>query len=219
MKNIDNKIRTIAENILGRHLTGEDGMSISKIETVEKSLGLELPTVLRDFYLLVGNIDAFMSSFEQFIEPYIKGEMLVFLEENQGVCYWGVNIRDIENETVFQCTDLETDNPEWHSEEITLTDFLAILMYYQCAQGGYEYGSAVDESDFDSKEKYLQFLADVTTDYEKVVEHNGLVIYQNGEKLIWYFTDEQGNLVDPIFASARTAEDMEELETHGFREL
>ena len=136
MKNMDNKIRTIAENILGRHLTEKDGMSISKIEVVEKSLGLKLPTALRDFYLLVGNIDAFMSSFEQFIEPYIKGEMLVFLEENQGVCYWGVNIRDTENETVFQCTDLETDNPEWHSEEVTLTDFLTILMYYQCAQGG-----------------------------------------------------------------------------------
>jgi hypothetical protein len=216
---MDNKIRVTAENILGRHLTEKDGMNISEIETAENSLGLKLPTVLRDFYLLVGNLNMFISSFEQFVEPYIKDEMLVFLEENQGVCYWGINIQDTENETVFMCTDIETDKPEWYSEEVTLTDFLIILMYYQCAQGGYEHGSAVYESNFDSKEKYLAFLADITIDYQKVVEHNGLVIYQNDGKLIWHFTNEEGNLADTIFVSTRTAEEMKELGTHGFQEL
>jgi len=216
---MNNKIKTIAENILGRCLTEKDGMNISEIETVENSLGLKLPTVLRDFHLLVGNLDIFISSFEQFIKPYIKGEMLVFLEENQGVCIWGINIRDIENETVFMCTDFETDNPEWYSEEVTITDFLTILMYYQSAQGGYKHGSAVYESDFDNKEKYLQFFAEITADYKKVVEHNGLVIYQNDGKLIWHFTNEEGNLADTIFVSTRTAEDMKELEKYGFREL
>jgi len=128
---MDNKIRTVAEILLGRHLTEKDGMNVSEIETIENSLSLKLPTVLRDFHLLVGNLDMFTSSFEQFVEPYIKGEMLVFLEENQCVCIWGINIQDAENETVFMCTDFETDNPEWYSEEKTLTDFLIILMYYQ----------------------------------------------------------------------------------------
>ena len=218
-ENMDSKIRTIAENLLGRHLTEKDGMSISEIETVENSLGMKLPTVLRDFYLLVGNLDMFTSSFEQFVEPYIKDEMLVFLEENQGVCYWGINIRDTENEIVFQCTDIEINNPEWYLEEVTLTDFLITLMYYQCAQGGYECGSAVYESNFDSRENYMQFLTNITVDYKKVVEHNGLVIYQNGGKLIWHFTDEKGNLADTIFVSTRTEKDMKELEIYGFRRL
>jgi hypothetical protein len=161
----------------------------------------------------------FISSFEQFVEPYINGEMLVFLEENQGVCYWGVNIRNPESEIVFMCTDLETEIPEWHSEKVTLTEFLTILMHYQCAQGGYEHGSAVYENNFDSKEKYLQFLADITVGYEKVVEHNGLVVYQNGGKLIWHFVNEEGELADTIFVSTRTAKDMKELEIYGFREL
>jgi len=216
---MDSKIKTIAESILGRHLAKKDGLSISEIETVENSLGLKLPAVLRDFHLLVGNLDMFISSFEQFVEPYIKGEMLVFLEENQGVCYWGVNIHDTESSTVYMCTDMETENLEWYSEEVTLTDFLIILMYFQCAQGGYEHVSAVDESNFDSRENYMQFLADITVDYKKVVEHNGLVIYQNGGKLIWHFTDEKGNLADTIFASTRTAKDMKELEKYGFQEL
>ena len=214
-----NKIRTIAESLLGRHLTEKDGMNISEIETVEDSLGLKLPTALREFYLLVGNLEMFISSFEQFFEPYIKDEILVFLEENQGVCYWGINIRNSKNEIVLQSTDIETDKPEWYSEEVSLTDFLVILMYYQCAQGGYEYVSAVYESKFDNKENYLQFLAKIIVGYRKVVEHNGLVIYQDGEKLIWYFTDEEGNLADTIFVSTRTAEEMKELEKFGFREL
>ena len=218
-KRMDNKIKTIAENLLGRRLTEKDGMNISEIEKVEVSLGLKLPSALREFHLLVGNLEMFTSSFEQFVEPYIQDEMLVFLEENQGVCSWGVNIHDIENPTVYMCTEIEAENPEWYSEEVTLTDFLTILMYYQCAQGGYECGSAVYESNFDSKEKYVEFLANLTKDYKKVVEHNGLVIYQSGGKLIWHFTDDEGDLADTIFASTRTAEDMKELEIYGFREL
>ena len=216
---MNNKIRIIAENILGRHLTEQDGMIISEIETVEHSLGLKLPAALRDFHLLIGKLDMFISSFEQFVEPYIKGEMLVFLEENQGVCIWGINIRDSENETVFMCTDFETDNPEWYSEKVSLTDFLTILMYYQVAQGGYDHGSAVYESNFDNKEAYVQFLVDITAGYNKVVEHNGLVIYQDSGKLIWHFTDEKGNLANTIFVSTRMAEGMQELETYGFEEL
>jgi hypothetical protein len=215
---MNSKIRTIAENILGRHLTEQDGTDISEIEMIEHFLGLKLPIVLRDFYLLVGKLDMFISSFEQFVEPYIKGEMLVFLEENQGVCCWGVNMRNPENELVFMCTDLETENPQWYSDEVTLTEFLIILMYYQCAQGGYEHGSAVYESSFDSKEKYLQFLTDITLNYAKVVEHNGLVIYQSGGKLIWHFMNKNGDLADTIFASTQTAKDMKELEIYGFEE-
>ena len=216
---MNNNIKKVAEEILGRTLTEKDGMNITKIETVENSLGLQLPRELRDFYLFVGNLEIFMSSFENFLEPYIKNEKLIFLEENQGVCYWGIDIRDTENnQVVFMCTDIESDNPEWYSEDVTLVDFLIILMYYQTAQGGYDCGSAVYESNFDSKEKYLQFLTDITSDYEKVVEHNGLVVYQNKGKLIWHFTDSEGNLADTIFASTRTSEDMKELEQYGFYE-
>jgi hypothetical protein len=65
----------------------------------------------------------------------------------------------------------------------------------------------------------MQFLADITVEYMKVVEHNGLVIYQNGGKLIWHFTDEEGNLADTIFVSTRTVEEMKELDEYGFHEL
>jgi len=214
---MNSQIKIIAEKILGRPLSQKDGMSRSKINTIEKSLGRKLPTVLKEFYLLVGKMDMFMSSFELFITPSMKDGILVFLEENQGVCHWGVNIRDGDNAVVFQCADIESDNPEWYSEEVNLTDFLTIQMYYQYVQDDCEYGGAVDASRFDDNKKYLQFLTNVTIGYEKVVDHNGLVIYQNDGKLIWHLTDSEGQLADSILAVARTADDMKELELHGFR--
>ena len=141
------------------------------------------------------------------------------LEENKEVCYWATEVIGAPNDTVDVCTDIESDNPEWYPETVKLAEFLIILMYYQCAQGGYEWGSAVYESNFNSVEEYNQFLLAIIVDYQKVVENNGLVIYQKGSKLIWHFTDEEGNLADTIFASTRTEEDMADLEEYGFYPL
>jgi len=218
---IANKIKKIAENILGRPLVKEDGVSIHEIKNIENKLELELPTVLVEFYSTIGNLDIFMSSFEYFPEPYLIEDKIVFLEENQGVCFWGIskNKEDYEKQTVYVCTDIEVENIEWHSENINLSDFLEIIMYYQCAQGGYECGSAVYECNFANREKYTLFLANLVTGWRKVVSHNGLVIYQKEGKLIWHFTDDKGNLGDTIFASTRTNTEVEELEPYGFREL
>jgi len=213
---MNNKIQKTAEELLGRSLTTKDGLIFSEIEMAEGALGFKLPMVLKEFYLLVGKLEIFTSSFQVFSKPYVKNDWLVFLGENQGVCCWGINLRE-KNDYVFQCTEIESDSPEWHSEEVTLEKFLTIIMYLQCAYGGYKHSSVVFESDFDSNEMYLQFLAKVTTGYKTVVEHNGLVIYQNKGILVWYFTDEEGNIADTITASTRTAEDMKELESYGFR--
>ena len=211
-----NALKEIAEQILGSSLKSEDGIDEDEITTLEKLLGVNLPHQLKDFYRLVGNLGLFMSSFQHFIEPYIKDDKLIFLEENQSVCYWAV---DLDCETVFMSTDLETDRPEWFPEEVTLSNFLTIIMYYQAAQGGYDHGGAVYETNFEDKDLYLQFLTDATRDYAKVVDHNGLVIYQNNGKLIWYFTNSEGSADDTIFASTRTAKDMKVLEKYGFSEL
>ena len=216
---MERTIKQVAENLLGRALTEEDGMNVAEIEQTEISLGLTLPETLRDFYLLVGNVEMFISSFECFIKPSLESNKLVFLEENQSVCYWATDALDAENGMVYVCNDLEADTPEWHPEKVTLNEFLQILMYYQCAQGGYEYGSAVYECNFDSRDKYVQFLAEVTKEYEKVVEHNGLVIYWRPGKLLWHFADENNNIEDTIFASTLTADDMREFGQFGFQRL
>ena len=220
VNSMKNEIKSIAESLLSRDLITEDGMSISEIENVEKKLGCKIPTILKGFYNLVGNLDMFMSAFQDFPEPYLLGEKIVFLEENQGVCYWGINKDNVsELPTVYVCTDIETENFEWNSEDVNLREFLNIIMYLQCAEGGYEYGSAVYESNFENRETYEIFLSDKTVDWEKVVDHNGFVSYQKGDKLIWHFSNSEGKMEDTLYASTLTEESMTELELLGFNEL
>lgn len=217
-----NTIKEIAESLIARPLTESDGIDQAMIEQTEKRLGQKLPGTLKEFYRLIGNLEMFTSSFESFMpldELECENDMLIFLDENQGVCCWGVNIHNIEKPMVYMCSDIEAEKPEWYSEKIALDDFLRIIMYLQCAEGGYEYASAVYEDDFKSRKAYEKFLAKTTVGWEKVVNHNGFVAYQKGDKLIWHFSDSERRMEDIIYASARTEEGMEEFESFGFSEL
>lgn len=216
-----NNIQTVAESLLGRALKSNDGMSASEVETAQSLCKCAFPETLNIFYRLLGNVSMFMSSFQNFIEPYRKGDYLVFLEENQGICYWGVNIHKASDDgvDVYMCTDINAERLEWYPEEITLKEFMIVIMYYQCAQGGYQYGSAVYKSDFEHEDEYLAFLKDVTEGWIKAVNHNGLVIYIRNTALIWHFLNEDGSVGDIIFASSLKKKEIKELEKYGFDEL
>jgi hypothetical protein len=211
-------IRQIAEKLLGRSLTNNDGFDVETIENAETKLGQSIPAILKEFYITVGRLDIFMSSFQRFLKPedlFYEDGKLVFLEENQNVCYWGVNITDT---LVYQTQNI--DNAVWYSEEILLSDFLQMIMYGQCAEGGYPFSGAIYDMDQD---ELTEFIAEITIkNWQKVVDHNNWIIYENNRKLIWYFTDEDGNLSEdyPLFVSAQTKEDFLEMEEEfGFSDL
>ncbi|MFV0481878.1 MAG: SMI1/KNR4 family protein [Campylobacteraceae bacterium] len=217
---MSNKIEQIATSLI-KELPKKSGVKFSDIERTEKRLSVALPQSLKDFYLSVGNTDIFTSSFEEFgklDELFIKEGKLIFLCENQGVCFWGVDLND---EQVYMCTDLEAKKIDWESEETKLEEFLQIIMYYQVAQGGYEFGAALYESEFENNKEYLKTLKEITKDFTKVVNHNGLVIYKKEHKLVWHFLKEDKKTVENIlFASTLTKKDLEEFEDRfGFEEL
>ncbi|MEA9412524.1 hypothetical protein [Flavobacterium sp. PL02] len=211
-------IRQIAEKLLGRSLTNNDGFDVETIENAETKLGQSIPVILKEFYITVGKLDIFMSSFQRFLKPedlFYEDGKLVFLEENQMVCYWGVNITDT---LVYQTQNI--DNAIWNSEEILLSDFLQMIMYGQCAEGGYPFSGAIYDMDQD---ELSEFIEEITTkDWQKVVDHNNWIIYENDRKLIWYFTDDNGNLSEdyPLFVSTPTKEDFLKMEEEfGFSDL
>ncbi|KIA97295.1 hypothetical protein OA93_15320 [Flavobacterium sp. KMS] len=211
-------IREIAEKLLGRSLTNYDGFDVETIENAETKLGQSIPAILKEFYITVGKLDIFMSSFQRFLKPedlFYEDGKLVFLEENQNVCYWGVNIADT---LVYQTQSI--DNAVWYSEEILLPDFLQMIMYGQCAEGGYPFSGAIYDMDQD---ELTEFIEEITTkDWQKVVDHNNWIIYENDRKLIWYFTDDNGNLSEdyPLFVSTPTKEDFLKMEEEfGFSDL
>jgi len=214
-------IKEIAESLLGRPLSENDGINNTIIQQAESRLGIKLPEALKEFYALMGNLEIFTSSFECFMTPdelEYEDSMLIFLDENQGVCQWAVNIIDDEDATVYMVT-INDDKPIWHSEEVTLEEFLKVVMYLQYAEGGCEYGYAVYESDFEDRQAFEVFHAETTADWEKVVDHNGFVAYQKKSTLIWYFSDSKGQMEDILYASTQTEEDSKELELLGFTEL
>ncbi|BAT40460.1 hypothetical protein [Escherichia albertii] len=222
-------MKTVAENLLGRALVSGDGFELSEIAQVEHNLGLRFPNPLKQFWHLVGRLPMFMSSFEVFLQPsavFIEDDYLIFQEENQSVCYWGIKSSEIENSdaNVYQYINDDADSPEWYSENISLSAFLKMLMYYQCAQGGYQFGCVIYYSDFKSKDDYRQFLINTTASWLKVVEHriesNGLAIYLKGTNLIWHFTDQNGDIDDTIYVSSLTLDGVKKLEKeYGFCEL
>ena len=180
-------IKNITEKLLGRSLIENDGINIEKIEETEIILGINLPKYLKDFYKDIGNTRLFTKSFERFIDIdklFIMDNKLVFLEENQQVCIWGIDISK-NDLIVYQNAD-----EGWYSEEVTINEFIDFMLYYQCAQG-YENVMNIDTNKINN-ENLLTLLKEM----EKVVDNNHLIIYCNDNVLLWYYTDADNKILN-----------------------
>jgi hypothetical protein len=183
-------IKETAEKLLGRPLSKNDGINIEKIEETEFILGIKLPKYLNDFYINIGNITLFNKSFEQFLDIdklYLEDGKLIFLEENQGVCIWGINTYE-EDPIVYQNADCG-----WFSKEIKLSEFIEIVMYYQCVYG-YEHIKNIDLNETGEK------LNRIIHEMDKVVDNDHLIIYWKNNILLWYNTDEENKILDKSLA-------------------
>lgn len=178
--------QAIAESLLGRPITITDGIDLTVLEDEEKRLGLVIPSALKEFYQSVGKLPQFMSAFQLFALPeqlYLKDNLLVFLEENQGECYWAVN----EQGNVLQCDE---DNTSYELG-FNLKSFLALMLYYQVAQGA-EYSFCSNLLDQELALLYQE------QGWQQVVNYDDLVIYQLSNYLIWYFKDDENNVLDDL---------------------
>lgn len=178
--------QTIAESLLGRALTPQDAIDTSTLSEAEEKLGLALPKALKDFYLTVGKLPQFMGGFQTFALPsqlYVKDDQLIFLEDEEGGCYWGVN----KEGQVFQFDE----EGEGYSLDFNLASFLTLMLYYQVAQGA-EYTYSSNLLDQELAEFYQ------SEGWQKVIDYDDLVIYQLNQSLIWYFRDEEGEVLDDL---------------------
>lgn len=195
MKNI---IQT-AEQLLGRKLTANDGYTTDEIKQAENMLGLTMPEALRHFYLSVGKVEVLASSFQRFLpldELQSDGEKIIFLAENQEVCLWATTIHDTTIWVKY------SDDEGWITEPIGLMDLILLTMYYNCAQGGFEFGGIAE-----NEETYPAILEYVQKEWNKVVQYNALIIYAYQDNLIWYFYKADNTPTDDgIFLSCRTEE-------------
>lgn len=177
------------------------GVAEDTLMRAEQSLGLALPTPLRQFYLLCGREEGVTAAHNRFISPPALGlsdRRLVFCEENQGVCMWGCLVGEEDPDAEFGNV-LRGGALEWHSEEVALSRFLEIMIYLQTAWGGFEHVADLQEPD--------TAMPTIEAEWAEVVRHNGLTIYERPGLLITALEGEQF-----LTAAARTPQGLQYLE-------
>jgi hypothetical protein len=125
-------------------LTSDDGQSETSISDAEARLGMRLPVVLREYYLLAGRFDRFNRVHNQLLRPegwFVDGGKLVFLEENQGVVFWGVEsgTSPDDDPPVYQGPNVRGRPTEWYLEHERCSEFLLVTLHLQVVWGGYEF--------------------------------------------------------------------------------
>lgn len=86
-------------------LRDRSGTRAEELEQAEETLGRRLPVALREGYSLLGatrhdltgNQDPLLSPSELFVHDEFGG-VLVFRSENQGCAFWGVRLRDLDQD-------------------------------------------------------------------------------------------------------------------------
>lgn len=191
-------IHDIVRRLLGRAPEPEDGISEDELALAGQRLGAAIPSALLALYRHVGGNSMLMDSFNSFVRPEnlrIEEDRMVFLEENQGVCSWAVDM-DADAPKVFM---RPAGSGEW-LPEAALDEFLPAALYLQCAQMGYEFAGTIGLDD-DTLKKRLD------AEWETAVRHNGFFAAWKPDCLLWYLFDGDGEIIDDmVYFSARTPE-------------
>jgi hypothetical protein len=138
----------------GYPLTKQSGISTATLDKAEKQLGVKIPIALRDYYLVAGCEPRFSACHNRLLSPSawsVEKQRLVFMEENQSVCYWGVSVRNRDTDDPPVSQGVEEDEMVWYPEHRKCSVFLAVMLHYQAVSGGLPYcgsANAPDQSDY-----------------------------------------------------------------------
>lgn len=188
--------------LLGRPVSPADGLPEADLAAASQRLGCTVPPALHAFYSAVGRHAGLMEGFQRFAPlqdwECLDGKLL-FLEENQAVCWWATDAQ----QRVWQTTDL--DAPDWHEEPVALDSFLHAIAYYQMAQGGYPF-CGMRASDGLSAPGALASLLEAMH-AKPVVDLAGLRIFTVGPQALAWYLHSEGQLAEPgLFLSVLDAD-------------
>lgn len=134
--------REFAEHHLGRALQGRDGYGAA-LATAEKRLGFTLPPALRAYYAVCGAVAALNRSHNRLLRPAelgIEDHHLVFMDENQSVCCWGLRVESLteDDPQVWQGVSVAGSTAlEWHDEGMPCSRWLRLMSWWQLVNGGF----------------------------------------------------------------------------------
>jgi hypothetical protein len=192
--------------LLVRPLTAADGESEASISKGEARLGVKLPAVLREYYLLAGRFDQFNRAHNRLLRPEewsVDGGKLVFLEENQCVVFWGVEAitSPIDDPPVYQGQNVRARPTEWYLEHERCSEFLLVMLHLQAVWGGYGFLGGTEVAS-EALEKFL-------TGWTPVGSVNELLAFNRDGKVACVIKS-KGSL--QLYVGGRTEQDFEVIE-------
>lgn len=158
------------------------GFTETEINETEKSLVIEFPVELKNYYLTLGKVEALNYSYNRLLKPdkeigFSNDRYLVFYEENQVVAYWGIKEQDLklDNPPVWGNYGTE-ENPDWHIEANTTDNFFLLMSVYNGTFGGLKYNAnyfgQVQPETVQLIEKMWTIVTEISLDKQKVYTEN-----------------------------------------------
>ncbi|MEW6735974.1 MAG: hypothetical protein AB1489_32065 [Acidobacteriota bacterium] len=191
-------------NSLTRQMVMYSGTPFEIILKEEQRLEVKLPDALREFYVIAGQLDKFNKAHNTLYDPsewFIDDNKLVFMEENQAVVFWGIEINKEtgDNPPVYQ--GVNANKIEWSLEHKKLSEFLITMLYWQVVNGGHKYGAYAEIN--------LNELNKLKENWLFVGQINELQTFaKNGKAMCIFINNDSINLS----ISGDTQEDLAEIE-------
>jgi hypothetical protein len=192
---------------IGFELSDADGCSEESLLDVERRLQMRLPPALRDYYAKAGNhpINQAHNRLLSLSKLDFDGNHLVFLEENQSVAFWSIDISTppTDDPIVFQG---ESGKPiRWTSEELTLSAFFELCVYWQAACGGLEFAGSASELD-------ASIVALLEQNWSNVRTHNRMRFFAKPGQVLVLNDDGEG--LYSLLAAGTSLEQFEAIDDH-----
>lgn len=120
------KFRSLVPKYLDDQWVDEDGLTPAELDGALAEAGVEIPLVLREFYLSLGGCEDLMEAYHYFWDPeeleYDDGYLL-FMEDEEEKFTWGVRIDqlDVPDPIVYRRNNRRS---AWRSEEGTFSEYV-----------------------------------------------------------------------------------------------
>lgn len=120
-----------------------NGVSCTDMAKAESHVGV-LPNVFKTYHQALGLDKHINRSFNEILsldEIDFADDYLVVAKENQEVCHWGIYKDDLNQDDpkVYVCYDIDDNNPTWHIENNSLSDFFMMMSFFNATMGGVKY--------------------------------------------------------------------------------
>jgi hypothetical protein len=129
MEEFENHFKRGFREVFGVPLDESDGLGIAAVDAELATRDLCIPEALRTYYAIAGRHRAneIHNRLLPISELDSRDEMLVFMEENQGVAVWGIRKDDLTlpDPVVWQGTC--GDPLEWYPEEHVVSSFIIAM--------------------------------------------------------------------------------------------